>query len=166
VPTAPLPVREQNLDADGNIKVHEQGVVSVSASAPLPVEQQGVVDVNVLAAPAPGMQLLLAETITGDNSTTSLVATGGCTDFIGMLKETTATLRLDATGTVISIDISPDGTTRLRSTVIGNSSTWVPDSTVQFSGAFPHVSLRAVGSGTGTGNVWRLLKNNVLPGEC
>ena len=37
----PVPVREQNLDGAGNIKVHEQGTASVhvtnSASAPLPV---------------------------------------------------------------------------------------------------------------------------------
>jgi hypothetical protein len=38
----PVPVREQNLDPDGNIKVHEQGTVAV--------REQGTASVNVTSA--------------------------------------------------------------------------------------------------------------------
>jgi hypothetical protein len=44
----PVPAREQNLDANGNIKVHEQGTASVNiTNATVPVHEQGTASVNV-----------------------------------------------------------------------------------------------------------------------
>lgn len=44
----PVPVREQNLDANGNIKVHEQGTASVDiTNATVPIHEQGTASVNV-----------------------------------------------------------------------------------------------------------------------
>ena len=53
IPTPPIPVREQNLDGSGNIKVHEQGTVSVNvANASLPVT--GTVNVGNLPVDGAG----------------------------------------------------------------------------------------------------------------
>ena len=138
VPTEPLEVLEQNLDESGNIKVHEQGVV----------------DVNILTAPTAGMRELLMETVVGDNSTTSLVDTSDCTDFIGMLRPTAGTMTFAGSGT-IDIDTSPDGFTWIKSRITGTrSNDGGEGSTVLFSAALPYVSLRVVGGVGGTADVW------------
>ena len=68
-PPSPQPVREQNLDASGFIRVHEQGTANVAGTVNvgnLPAVQ----DVNVLSAsPPPGRLINLGtQTVTGDGS--------------------------------------------------------------------------------------------------
>jgi len=54
-PSHPVPVQEQNLDANGNIKVHEQGTANVNVTnTTVPVHEQGTALVNV--ANMPGSQ--------------------------------------------------------------------------------------------------------------
>ncbi len=51
-PSHPVPAQEQNLDATGNIKVHEQGTASVNVTnTTLPVHEQGTALVNVANMP-------------------------------------------------------------------------------------------------------------------
>jgi hypothetical protein len=46
--TTPVPVAEQNLDANGNIKVHEQGTANVNVTnSSVPVHEQGTADANI-----------------------------------------------------------------------------------------------------------------------
>jgi hypothetical protein len=51
-PSHPVPAQEQNLDANGNIKVHEQGTASVNVTnTTVPVHEQGTAQVNVANMP-------------------------------------------------------------------------------------------------------------------
>ena len=158
VPTAPLPVREQNLDADGNIKVHEQGVVSVSASAPLPVEQQGVLDVNVLSEPqSQATHLVLYETVAGDGSgfaRTSFADTSGCSDFIAMTRGPVGgAVAMHLTSTTQYS--SPDGTTSVPVQTLGALSTAGDiDSSLRFSGTYPYFAVAVNGNPGASAEVW------------
>jgi hypothetical protein len=50
----PVPVREQNLDANGNIKVHEQGTANVNVTnSSLSVRASAVTDGGSFVGPAP-----------------------------------------------------------------------------------------------------------------
>jgi hypothetical protein len=54
-PSHPVPAQEQNLDASGNIKVHEQGTANVNVTnTTVPVHEQGTAQVSV--ANMPGSQ--------------------------------------------------------------------------------------------------------------
>ncbi len=66
-PTHPVPVQEQNLDSNGNIKVHEQGTANVNVTnTTVPVHEQGTAQVNV--ANMPGSQPFMKnETIVLDS---------------------------------------------------------------------------------------------------
>jgi hypothetical protein len=52
-PNKPVPVREQNLDGNGNIKVHEQGTanVSVTGTPTVAAVQQGAWNVGIAGTP-------------------------------------------------------------------------------------------------------------------
>jgi hypothetical protein len=45
--TNPVPVSEQNVDATGNVRVHEQGTAAVHEQGTAAVHEQGVASVNV-----------------------------------------------------------------------------------------------------------------------
>ena len=159
VPTPPIPVQEQNVDGNGNIKVHEQGTVNVSAAAPLQVQQQGAIDVNVLSEPQPqAVHLVLHETVVAIGTgkvRTSFADTSACADFIAMNKVVSpagSTLRFTDTTQYAS----PDGTTSVPVETKGIL-TGVTDLTgsLRFSGTYPYFSIFLNGGAVGdTAEVW------------
>jgi hypothetical protein len=60
VQNTPLPVREQNLDTNGNLKVHEQGTAIVSVASLKPVTDGG----NARTVPASADPVEIGSTVT------------------------------------------------------------------------------------------------------
>jgi hypothetical protein len=156
VPTE-VPVREQNRDASGYIRVHEQGSVNVSAAAPLPVQQQGAIDVNVLSDPQPqALHVVLHETVVGDGggfARTSFADTSGCSDFIAMSRSISPGMGLQTTTQYAS----PDGTTSVPVYTLGTlmpENAGLVNSSLRFGGTYPYFAVAVSGVVGGSAEVW------------
>ena len=106
---AAQPVREQNLDTGGRIRVHEQGTANVNVNN-LPIDGQGNVKVAGLVAqsPAVGRLATVASNVTVPISTvftSPYVATADCRR-IALFTEMNG-----ADSLVVYALVSPDGTT-------------------------------------------------------
>ena len=116
----PLPsatqVREQNLDGSGLIRVHEQGTANVAGTVNVG-NLPAVRDVNVVSQPPPQVGRLIDATpmtpIGGGFYASPLVSVADCRTVSVLVQGGVATN---------SVNISPDGTTRIAAMLSGTIS--------------------------------------------
>ena len=135
-PPGPQQVREQNLDASGFIRVHEQGTANVNlTNASVPVSGtvnvgnlRAVQDVNVISQASESGRLIELGTVSspGGYVTLPLVDVSDCSGMLAMARVTHSS-GLYFTGEAFT---SPDGSTRIltaNNTVTSISPQGAPD---------------------------------------
>jgi hypothetical protein len=110
----PVPVREQNTDANGNIKVHEQSTanINVTNTSAIPVHEQGTANASITAFPQATTVHEDGAQLSGGSQKVDTFATINASTIVLMAAESTADFEVAApTGFVEFFEIVPSGST-------------------------------------------------------
>ena len=110
----PVPVHEQNTDANGNIKVHEQGTanINVTNTSAIPVHEQGTANASIAAFPQATTVHEDGGDVSGGSQKVDTFATINASTIVLMASGNTADFQVVApTGRVEFFDIVPPGST-------------------------------------------------------